>query len=79
MQSWLIRPPGYDSSKKYPLVLEIHGGPFADYGTRFGADLQLYAAAGYTCSSRTPAASTSYGEEFGNLIHHAYPGPTTTT
>ena len=74
VQSWLIRPPGYDPSKKYPLILEIHGGPFANYGPRFAAELQLYAAAGYNVLFSNPRGSTSYGEEFGNLIHHAYPG-----
>ncbi len=74
VQSWLIRPPGYDPSKKYPLILEIHGGPFANYGPRFAAELQLYAAAGYNVLYSNPRGSTSYGEEFGNLIHHAYPG-----
>ncbi len=74
VQSWLIRPPGYDATKKYPMVLEIHGGPFANYGPRFAAELQLYAAAGYVVLFSNPRGSTSYGEEFGNLIHHAYPG-----
>ncbi len=74
VQSWLIRPPGFDPAKKYPLILEIHGGPFANYGPRFAAELQLYAAAGYNVLYSNPRGSTSYGEEFGNLIHHAYPG-----
>jgi dipeptidyl aminopeptidase/acylaminoacyl peptidase len=74
VQSWLIRPPGYDPAKKYPLILEIHGGPFANYGPRFAAELQLYAAAGYNVLFSNPRGSTSYGEKFGNLIHHAYPG-----
>jgi dipeptidyl aminopeptidase/acylaminoacyl peptidase len=74
VQSWLIRPPGYDPAKKYPLILEIHGGPFQNYGPRFAAELLLYAAAGYNVLFSNPRGSTSYGEEFGNLIHHAYPG-----
>lgn len=74
IQNWLIRPPGYDASKKYPMILEIHGGPFANYGPRFAAELQLYAAAGYAVLFSNPRGSTGYGEEFGNLIHHAYPG-----
>jgi dipeptidyl aminopeptidase/acylaminoacyl peptidase len=74
VQSWLIRPPGFDPAKKHPLILEIHGGPFANYGPRFAAELQLYAAAGYNVLFSNPRGSTSYGEEFGNLIHHAYPG-----
>lgn len=74
IQSWLIYPPGYDPTKKYPMILEIHGGPFANYGPRFAAELQLYASAGHVVLFSNPRGSTSYGEEFGNLIHHAYPG-----
>ena len=74
IEGWIMKPPGFDASKKYPMILEIHGGPFADYGDRFGAELQLYASAGYVVLYTNPRGSTSYGEEFGNLIHHAYPG-----
>jgi dipeptidyl aminopeptidase/acylaminoacyl peptidase len=74
IQSWIVKPPDFDPSKKYPLILEIHGGPFADYGDRWGAEMQLFAAAGYVVVYSNPRGSTSYGEEFGNLIHHAYPG-----
>lgn len=74
VQSWLIRPPGFDPAKKYPLILEIHGGPHTNYGPRFTAELQLYAAAGYNVLFSNPRGSTSYGEDFGNAIHHAYPG-----
>ena len=73
IQGWLAKPPGFDPDKKYPLLLEIHGGPFSDYGDRFAAEIQLYAAAGYAVLYTNPRGSTSYGEEFGNLIHHAYP------
>jgi acylaminoacyl-peptidase len=74
VQGWILKPPGFDPKKKYPLILEIHGGPFADYGERFAGELQLYAAAGYVVFYANPRGSTGYGEEFGNLIHHAYPG-----
>jgi len=74
IQGWVMKPPGFDSSGSYPLLLEIHGGPFANYGERFSAELQLYAAAGYVVLYVNPRGSTGYGEEFGNLIHHAYPG-----
>ena len=74
IQAWLTRPPGFDPSKKYPLILEIHGGPFANYGDRFAAEVQLYAASGYVVLYVNPRGSTSYGQEFGNLIHHDYPG-----
>ena len=74
IQGWIVKPPGFDPSSKYPLILEIHGGPFANYGDRFSAEFQLYAAAGYVVLYTNPRGSTSYGEAFGNLIHHAYPG-----
>jgi dipeptidyl aminopeptidase/acylaminoacyl peptidase len=74
IQGWVITPPDYDPAKKYPLILEIHGGPFAAYGPNYATELQLYAAAGYMVLYANPRGSSSYGEEFGNLIHHAYPG-----
>jgi acylaminoacyl-peptidase len=74
VQGWIIKPPGFDPAKKYPLILEIHGGPFANYGDRFDLEKQLMAARGYVILYTNPRGSTSYGEEFGNLIHHAYPG-----
>jgi dipeptidyl aminopeptidase/acylaminoacyl peptidase len=73
MQGWIVKPPGFDPAKKYPLVLEIHGGPFAMYAPSFAAEIQLYAAAGYVVLYMNPRGSTGYGEEFGNLIHHDYP------
>ncbi|MFN7798664.1 prolyl oligopeptidase family serine peptidase [Gemmatimonas sp.] len=74
VQGWIIKPPGFAPDRKYPLILEIHGGPFANYGDRFDEEKQLMAAAGYVVLYTNPRGSTSYGEEFGNLIHHAYPG-----
>ncbi|MEN8248351.1 MAG: S9 family peptidase [Bacteroidota bacterium] len=73
IQGWLVTPPDFDKSKKYPLILEIHGGPFASYGSVFSAEIQAYAAAGYVVLYANPRGSTSYGKEFGNLIHHDYP------
>jgi dipeptidyl aminopeptidase/acylaminoacyl peptidase len=74
VQGWIVKPPDFDASKKYPLVLEIHGGPFANYGDRFDIEKQLMAAKGYVVFYANPRGSTSYGAEFGNLIHHSYPG-----
>lgn len=74
VHGWIIKPPDFDPSKKYPLILEIHGGPFANYGDRFDIEKQMWAAQGYVVLYVNPRGSTSYGEEFGNLIHHAYPG-----
>jgi dipeptidyl aminopeptidase/acylaminoacyl peptidase len=74
IQGWIIKPPDFDPSKKYPLILEIHGGPVANYGDRFSVEKQLLASAGYVVLYANPRGSTSYGEEFGNLIHYNYPG-----
>jgi acylaminoacyl-peptidase len=73
VHGWIVKPPGFDPAQRYPLLLEIHGGPFAAYGPHFAAEIQLFAAAGYVVLYMNPRGSTSYGEEFGNLIHHAYP------
>jgi dipeptidyl aminopeptidase/acylaminoacyl peptidase len=74
VEAWLTLPPSWSEGRRVPLILEIHGGPFAAYGPHFSTDNQLYAAAGYAVLSVNPRGSTSYGEEFANLIHHAYPG-----
>ena len=55
-------------------MLEIHGGPISNYGDRFAAEFQLYAAAGYVVLYSNPRGSTGYGEEFGDLLYHDYPG-----
>jgi acylaminoacyl-peptidase len=73
IQGWIIQPPGFDPTKKYPLLLEIHGGPFAMYEPSFAVEMQLYAAAGYVVLYMNPRGSTGYGAEFANLIHHDYP------
>lgn len=73
MQGWIVYPPGFDASKKYPLMIEIHGGPFANYGPRFDFEKQYIAAQGYVVLYVNPRGSTSYGKDFANLIHHNYP------
>jgi acylaminoacyl-peptidase len=74
VEAWVAKPPGFDPSRRYPLILEIHGGPFAAYGPHFASEIQLYAAAGYVVVYVNPRGSTGYGDEFANLIHQAYPG-----
>lgn len=74
IQGWLVKPPGFDASKKYPFILEIHGGPFAAYGPHFSTEVQRYAADGYVVLYTNPRGSTSYGDSFANEIHHNYPG-----
>tara|TARA_B100001057_G_scaffold143545_1_gene143267 strand:- start:14523 stop:16535 length:2013 start_codon:yes stop_codon:yes gene_type:complete len=73
IHGWIVKPPNFDSSKKYPLILEIHGGPHTNYGFHFSSEVQLFASKGYVVLYTNPRGSTSYGKEFGNLIHHNYP------
>ncbi|PCH94654.1 MAG: peptidase S9 family protein [Gammaproteobacteria bacterium] len=73
IEAWLALPADFDANKKYPLILEIHGGPHAAYGPNFSSEIQLMVAKGYVVVWANPRGSTSYGEEFANLIHHNYP------
>jgi dipeptidyl aminopeptidase/acylaminoacyl peptidase len=73
LDAWLALPPAAEKGRRYPLILEIHGGPFSSYGPVFSSDVQLYAASGYAVVYSNPRGSTSYGEEFANLIHHDFP------
>jgi dipeptidyl aminopeptidase/acylaminoacyl peptidase len=74
IEGWLTLPPNHVDGQRHPLILEIHGGPWAAYGPHFATDNQLFAAAGYAVLSVNPRGSTSYGQEFADLIHRAYPG-----
>jgi len=73
IQGWVVYPPDFHAARRYPLLLEIHGGPFAAYGPHFAPETQLYAAQGYVVLYLNPRGSTSYGAEFANLIHQNYP------
>src|SRR5262249_23881362 len=74
IQGWILKPPDFDPSKKYPLILEIHGGPHAAYGNTYTHEFQWMAAKGYVVLFTNPRGSTSYGQEFGNIIQYRYPG-----
>ena len=74
IQGWVVYPPNYDASKKYPFLVENHGGPILNYGNRFSIEMQLYASAGYIVFYPNARGSTSYGEEFVNLLYRNYPG-----
>jgi dipeptidyl aminopeptidase/acylaminoacyl peptidase len=74
VQGWMVKPPSFDPNQKYPLLVENHGGPISNYGDRFSPEMQLMAADGYVVFYPNPRGSTSYGEEFGNLLYHDYPG-----
>lgn len=74
IQGWLVKPPNYDPQKRYPLLVENHGGPISFYGPHFSPEVQLYAAAGYLVFYPNPRGSTGYGEAFANLLYNNYPG-----
>jgi len=74
IQGWIQKPPDFDSKKKYPLILNIHGGPHAAYGWVFDHEFQWMAAKGYVVLYINPRGSTSYGQDFGNIIQYHYPG-----
>ncbi len=74
IQGWIQKPPNFDSSKKYPFIIQIHGGPHAAYGSTFTHEFQWMAAKGYVVLYTNPRGSTSYGQDFGNIIQYNYPG-----
>jgi dipeptidyl aminopeptidase/acylaminoacyl peptidase len=74
IQGWIQKPPNFDPSKKYPFILEIHGGPHSAYGNTFTHEFQWMAAKGYVVLYTNPRGSTSYGQDFGNVIQYNYPG-----
>ncbi|MGH7524866.1 MAG: prolyl oligopeptidase family serine peptidase, partial [Gemmatimonadales bacterium] len=73
VQGWLVKPPGFEAAKKYPLILEIHGGPTAAYNVGFNPSFQNFAAGGFLVLYVNPRGSTGYGSSFGNAIEKAYP------
>ena len=74
IQGWIQKPPDFDPRRKYPLILNIHGGPHAAYGWVFDHEFQWMAAKGYVVLYVNPRGSTSYGQEFANIIQYHYPG-----
>lgn len=73
IQYWIMRPPNFDANKSYPMMLQIHGGPWASYGPQFAANNQLYAAAGYVVVYGNPRGSTGYGTDFAHTIDFNFP------
>jgi dipeptidyl aminopeptidase/acylaminoacyl peptidase len=74
IQGWILKPPDFNPSKKYPLILEIHGGPHSAYGNTYTHEFQWMAAKGYVVLFTNPRGSTTYGQDFGNVIQYHYPG-----
>jgi dipeptidyl aminopeptidase/acylaminoacyl peptidase len=74
IQGWVVKPPGFDPAKRYPLLLEIHGGPYAMYNVAFNPSFENFAANGYLVLYLNPRGSTGYGNEFIKPIARHYPG-----
>src|SRR6266568_1543249 len=74
IQAWVQKPPDFNPAKKYPLILNIHGGPHSAYGYIFEHEFQWMAAKGYVVLYPNPRGSTTYGQDFGNVIQYHYPG-----
>jgi dipeptidyl aminopeptidase/acylaminoacyl peptidase len=74
VEAWILKPVGFTPGKKYPLVLDIHGGPHIAYGDIFVHEFQWMAARGYIVLYPNPRGSTTYGQDFGNIIQYRYPG-----
>ncbi len=75
IQGWIVKPPNFDRARRYPLLLEIHGGPQAMYNVQFSPQFQNFAANGYVVLYVNPRGSTGYGSAFGDAILKHYPGP----
>jgi dipeptidyl aminopeptidase/acylaminoacyl peptidase len=75
VQGWVVKPPDFDPAKKYPLILEIHGGPFSMYSVAFNYMFQNFAANDFVVLYVNPRGSTGYGTAFSGGIDHNYPGP----
>ncbi len=74
IQGWIVKPPDFDPSRKYAMMLVIHGGPHAMYNGGFNFAFQEHAANDYVVLYTNPRGSTGYGTEFANAINHDYPG-----
>ena len=68
VEAWIIRPAGFEEGRRYPVLLNIHGGPFTQYGNKFFDEFQVYAGAGYAVLYSNPRGSSGYSEEWGRAI-----------
>ncbi|HKC24911.1 MAG TPA: S9 family peptidase [Thermoanaerobaculia bacterium] len=74
VQVWIVKPHGFDPSKKYPLILNIHGGPQQQFSDAFRGDYQVYPGAGYVVAFANPHGSTGFGQEFTAAISGDWSG-----
>jgi dipeptidyl aminopeptidase/acylaminoacyl peptidase len=68
VDAWLVRPDAFEQGKRYPVLLNVHGGPFTQYGTGFFDEFQVYAGAGYAVLFSNPRGGSGYSEEWGRAI-----------
>ena len=68
LQGWLLKPPGFDPTRAYPLIMEVHGGPHAEYGWALFHELQILAGMGYLVFYMNPRGSDGYGEVFRRAV-----------
>ncbi len=68
VDAWIMRPAGFDEGTRYPLLLDIHGGPFTQYSVGFFDEFQVYAGAGYVVVYSNPRGSSGYSEKWGRAI-----------
>ena len=69
LQGWILKPPGFDPAKKYPSILQIHGGPLVQYGNFFMHEFYYLAAQGFVVYFCNPRGGRGYGEEHARAIH----------
>jgi dipeptidyl aminopeptidase/acylaminoacyl peptidase len=74
INAWIQKPPGFNPATKYPMIVEIHGGPHTAYGHILYHEMLWMAAKGYVVLYTNPRGSTSYGQDFANVIQYHYPG-----
>ncbi len=74
VQTWIVKPHGFDASKKYPLILNIHGGPQQQWADAFRGDWQVYPGAGYVEAFPNPHGSTGFGQAYTSAISGDWDG-----
>lgn len=75
IEGWIVKPPDFQPGKKYPMILNIHGGPAGMWNVGFDFGRQEEAAHGYVVVYINPRGSTAYGSSFADGINFNYPGP----
>lgn len=77
IQGWVLKPPNFNKKKKYPLVVQIHGGPHGAYGNSLFHEFQVFAQNGYVVFYSNPHGSVGYGERFAKALHNRWGIPDT--